>query len=784
MLICLGLVFGMMADEPSPAGVGADPPRAVPFWQLERFDRVTLSNGNRHDIDPVRIPPGTDLRAVADDEYVGQPGLPLRAELRRSVKYRIRRQADGKEYEVFGRHIDKIELYEEMLLGQARKLLRDDRFDECFRYLDHLSRISPDWPGLAEFRVEFHHREAVRLKVASQWEKAFWEFLQVEKEVASLPSEPTLSPPVDQQIDELVDRWLAGLIEKEDWGEARRVIARVESARPDTPSAMVRRQQIEKQASALRDQGLQGIEKGQFDQARKLLEDALARVPSDPQTRSSLDSLYQKQGHLRVGLEIAPSFFGGPADWTPADLRAIDLIHERLVQETIRDGEASFQSRLLPSIQRPDEFLNRRVIIRIADGRRWPDTGKDVSILDVHRLWSESCRPESPFYHPALARLVVGLTVEHPSGLVIDFERPQPRPEVWLTLPLISLNARSESNWSGLGPFAMVSKEEGQVRYQTNKDYGLAGKPIVQQVTERVIPHSPDRLRAFAHEEIDLALDLPPSYWPIAQNLPRAKLIRRQAPTVFALQFNFRQAFLRDRTVRRAIRYGLDTDTITRKLGLSKEDVVRPTTIWPVGSFGYDTSIVPAKGDLVLSKTLLSASQKKFGVIPSLRLVHTGSEADRQACEAIAQDLSRVGLRITVASFDPRSPVSPLSADLRYVGLTIKDPVFDVMTFLTRDNPTLAEFSGPWLRQLLVDLVDVPNQSAARDLLPRLHRVLFDDVSVLPLWQYHERWLVSDRVSGIPSSSENVYDGVADWQVRPGTPPAYWSAEPVTTQQP
>jgi hypothetical protein len=753
----------LWADEPSRS--------AVPFWQLAPFDRVTLSNGNKHDVDPIRIPAGTDLSAVADDEYVGRPGLPPRTEIRRPVRYRVRRQADGQDYEIYGRHIDKIELYEDLLLQQARKLLREDQFDASYRYLEALTRRAPDWPGLAELRVDFHHREAVRLKVAGQWENAFWEFVEAEKELGRLPAPVELSPSIDSQVDDLVDRWMADLIERKNLREARRVIARVKQARPSTPAIIRREEQLSGEAGDFRERGKKAAEEGRADEAIDLLESAVERLPGDEETRSLLETLFESAGHLRIGVERLPTFIGGPAHWTPADLRAIDILHQRIVIELVERGESRFQSKLLASIQRPDEFLNRRVVMEIAPNHRWPGTSKPVSIVDIHRLLTETCRPESPFYHPALARLVVAMKTESPGRLTIDFERPQPRPEIWLTLPLVQVSKGTEAGWSGVGPFVVERLSENEVRYRRNSDFLVPQRPIIKRVTERIIPRAADRLRALADQQIDLALDIPPRQWANAGQIPQTRLIVRSTPTVYLLQFNYNQRFLRDRTVRRAIRYALDVQRMLARLGMENPEVQRPTAVWPAGSFGYDSTIEPAAADLVLAKTLLEAAKKKFGSTPTLRLSHSGNEADRLACEEIAATLGRVGLKVNVVPFDGKSSASATFTDLRYVGLTVNDPVFDVMTLLTRDNPTLAEFAGPWLRQMLVDLVDVPNQSAARDLLPRLHRVLYEDVSVLPLWQYRERWLVSNRVTGPAEKIDRPYENVEDWKLRPGFPP-------------
>ena len=109
------------------------------------------------------------------------------------------------------------------------------------------------------------------------------------------------------------------------------------------------------------------------------------------------------------------------------------------------------------------------------------------------------------------------------------------------------------------------------------------------------------------------------------------------------------------------------------------------------------------------------------------------------------------------------------------MGLTTTDPIFDTITLLTRDNPSLADYASSTLRQLLVDLVDLTNVSAARDLLPKLSRVLHDDVAVLPLWQYSQRFAVSKRVAGIVDAPASTYEGIVGWKVEPGLGPVGWS---------
>jgi hypothetical protein len=103
----------------------------------------------------------------------------------------------------------------------------------------------------------------------------------------------------------------------------------------------------------------------------------------------------------------------------------------------------------------------------------------------------------------------------------------------------------------------------------------------------------------------------------------------------------------------------------------------------------------------------------------------------------------------------------------------VTDPIYDVVTLLTRDNPSLSEHGSPWFRQKLVELVDVPNLSVASDVLPELLRILHEDMVLLPLWQWTDHFAVSNGVSNLPEGPANVYQGITEWMVTPRQPPSY-----------
>lgn len=760
------ILMAMFAADPTPS-----------LWERRPFDRITLADGKTQDIDPVRIPAGTDFSSVKDDEYVGQPGLPPRSEIRRPVKYLIRDQELGKEEEIYGRTVRKIDYFEDLCIAQAKRDIAAGRFNESEKLLAAATKATPTWPGLSETWVEHFYRQGARFRLASQWEPSYLALLSANKRQSSLTKPVELDPPLPELLDDVIAKWLQSFIVKGDYLSARRTIGRVEEEYPDGKSAPRIRGELVAKSRAFFEVAMKAVAESRWEDARLELENALNINPTNEEIRKALDSLYQSHGHLRVGVEQSASFFGGPADWSPADRRAAELIHLTMMQREFVGTEFEWKSIVLSQVERPDEYLNKRAVVRLKEGLRWPRDGKSVSIIDVQRLLVESCRPESSYFHPAFARLVERMETSTSGRLTIDFERPQLRPEAWLVMPLIRLSDNNSS--SGIGPFVLSERKSSTDIYLANPYFAINERPVIKRVTELQFPKGTDRLNALAENRIDLATDLSPANWAKAEQIPGVRIATFELPTVYVLQFNFNQRVLRDRILRRAMACSIDSKRIIQSLGLNANDESTFTTApWPPGLIGYDETIKPRPHDLQLARTLVAAMQEKYSTLPTLRLVHFPSEVDRQACKEIAHDLEQVGLKISLVEFDPAAPVSPLTADLRYVPLNVRDPVYDTMTFLTRDNPSLGEHASPWLRQLLVDLVEVPNFSAAQQLLPKLHRLLYDDVAVIPLWQFKHRLAVNERVGGLMQNPTSAYERIIDWTIRPGYPPPGWKVEP------
>ena len=58
------------------------------------------------------------------------------------------------QYQVQWKFIDRVELFEELALGEAAKLVAEKKYDDAYKYFMFLHARSPAFPGLASARQD------------------------------------------------------------------------------------------------------------------------------------------------------------------------------------------------------------------------------------------------------------------------------------------------------------------------------------------------------------------------------------------------------------------------------------------------------------------------------------------------------------------------------------------------------------------------------------------------------------------------------------------------------
>lgn len=769
--------------------------KAPPLWQNNAYDRMVLTDDKFYDIDPVRIPPGKmkDVEVVPNEVIKGgdgkdMKGLPPLREMARQAMYRIRMMDDGQEYYVKGASIKSLTYFEDLLLVEALRLIRAKQFDDAHPYLMTIWNLHPDWKGLFEAQVIFNRDEAIKLTQQFEFSKALVSLLEekrIRDEGAAANKRMSADEEVgyqtiEQRIEDLAERWIRSVLDRRNYEEARKIVARFEGSLPNSGIGRKFREQFAANARTELTEGSQLVAAGRMHDAYVHIDRALQIAPDLEEARSAYVQFFGKHAVLKSGVERLSTYATGLTGWSAADWRCMELLHlplERAIAS--KEGDA-FESKVLEPLE--SAGTNKEVTVRIKQGLIWPGDSKPVTIVDVQRLLVDSCQSTSPFYHPAFARLVLGLELQGPNALLVRFDRPQFRPAIWLQIPFVRLSAieniadGATLSRSGQGPYRYASRGSEESIFDANPRYVDTGKPLIREVIETPMLSAAERLRALETGRIDMTSYVPPRHLERAGKLPGVKVVRQALPRIHMLQFNMGRVEFRNRTLRRAIAVAINREGILANLGvkLDKENCLTTGPL-PVGSFGYNAAIEGRPYDPILSRVLLQGVRRQFASMPTFRMSVSGNETERTAAAEIVKNLEKIGLKITLIDYEGTASADPLDGDLRYMAYTVTDPIYDLTTLLTRANPSLAVNASTWLRDKLVQLVQVPNPSAAKAILPEIHRILFDDVAVVPLWQLYDHFAVADSVGGLPKLSTSPYAGIADWTVKPRFPQAYWT---------
>src|SRR5687768_10108225 len=132
LLLAVPLLWSIAAaQEARPSRLIDDPP----------YDVITLDKAN--DSKVIKIEP-LDL-----------PGRKVPEKPKPTDKVRIKLLEGGESYEVAWLNIEKLELFEQLVLAEASKFTAEGRLDDAFEVLEFLYNYYADTPGLNEARQNF-----------------------------------------------------------------------------------------------------------------------------------------------------------------------------------------------------------------------------------------------------------------------------------------------------------------------------------------------------------------------------------------------------------------------------------------------------------------------------------------------------------------------------------------------------------------------------------------------------------------------------------------------------
>ncbi|MDR7417279.1 MAG: ABC transporter substrate-binding protein [Armatimonadota bacterium] len=322
----------------------------------------------------------------------------------------------------------------------------------------------------------------------------------------------------------------------------------------------------------------------------------------------------------------------------------------------------------------------------------------------------------------------------------------------------------------GAGPYRFVRWDRDErLVLEANANYWNK-PPAIRRLEFRFIPDFSARLAALLAGEADIVKDVPPI---AVDQVNRSGIAEvRSVPSSrinYVALVNFKPGPLQDRRVRQAMNYAVNVDEIITNLfkgratripgALSSinEDVNRNLKPYPynperavqlIKEAGYD----PARLEFTLDS-------------PSGRY-----PLDKEAAEAIAAYLGRIGIRVRVQVNEWGTHLDKIinrrTGEMFYLGWGPALEAQGTIAELFRPERTYSGFGTPALVQEInkaIPIVDLPKRRAA---WYRIQVMLYTEAPWIFLWQQHDLYGVNKRVDWKPHAAEKIFVHDASWARR------------------
>jgi ABC-type transport system substrate-binding protein len=296
---------------------------------------------------------------------------------------------------------------------------------------------------------------------------------------------------------------------------------------------------------------------------------------------------------------------------------------------------------------------------------------------------------------------------------------------------------------------------------------------------------------ALLHGEVDLVDRLAPWEAAIWQQRRGEYVVGTyRVPSVHLLCVNRASGLTKLRTFRRAMAYALNRQQLLDTLVLRGEKLQGAEILsgpFPRGvqaddplSYAINPLVRPSPFDPDLAATLFAVAQSEQnasgkadenGPVPmaTLRFMYPPSQVARRVVKAIERQWEALGASVVLEELPPGETGWNREYDVLYVEALVSEPLVEARVFL---GPQGLAAGNPYLNPLLDELDRSANWSEARAVLHRIHQLVHDDASVIPLWQLPEFYVHHRSLELSAAQPVSLFQDVEQWRLVPRLPPA------------
>jgi peptide/nickel transport system substrate-binding protein len=418
---------------------------------------------------------------------------------------------------------------------------------------------------------------------------------------------------------------------------------------------------------------------------------------------------------------------------------------------------------------------------KLRPGVKFTD-GSDLTANDVIYSYCRAPRVEnSPSSLALNVRAITGMKAPDPLTLIIETDKPHPLlPNELSTVAILSAKANGAGDVVfgrqecknvgtypktedfnsgkaaiGSGPFKLVRFTKGDRIILERNDNYWGEKPQWQRVIFRPISSAGPRVAALLSGDVDLIENVPIQDLPRVKSNPGFKVVEGLSNRIIYLHFDYiddnppgvsdaggKNPF-RDKRVREAISKAIDRDAIVARI---MGGVAMPASeLLPPVMFGANKEAVAAKPNVEQAKKLLAEAGYPNGFTLTLATPNDRYVNDGQIAQAVAQMLTRVGLKVSLDAMTQSTFFA--KRNRREFGFWLagwgsdtgemSSPLKSLVATPNKDkgmgptNP--GGYSNPQMDAVLekaLATVDDPKRAA---LLAEASRIVMDDYGAIPL---------------------------------------------------
>jgi peptide/nickel transport system substrate-binding protein len=312
----------------------------------------------------------------------------------------------------------------------------------------------------------------------------------------------------------------------------------------------------------------------------------------------------------------------------------------------------------------------------------------------------------------------------------------------------------------GTGAWRFVSWTPGvQFKVEPNPDY-WGRKPAIGEIHFRWAAEGSSRVALLETGEVHLAQNIPPA---LAERIERSGTARVEAVKsirkVF-IQFNINEGPTKDPRVRRALNHAVDVESIIRTLFRGRA-YGRDKGLILEGFEGYQgASLQPFKYDPELAKKLLAEAGYANGFETTLWHPIGRYMLDKEASQAIAGQLARVGVKAKLEGMETGAYFAKMSKEkvpgmnFFACGPLYMNPIF---CSLVHHQPGAAFAYGADERtaQFIKSYTETLDEPKRAKVVQDFERYVYDEqVSWIWLWHQQDIYGASNKVNWKPRSDE------------------------------